>query len=104
MGNSWNFITNMATQQLPSPTALATFEQAANAFVASHTTSEFIHEGEAVSLTGRYALPVTNPGTTLSPHNIVASMHVEVQSADKDAPKKFWVKFPDLKIVRTIVK
>lgn len=83
---------------------MATYEEIAAAMMKSHMNNEFVWEGEIITLTGRYACPIVSPGTSANTSNIVASLHVEIKTCDKDAPKACWVKFSDLKIVKSVHK
>lgn len=85
---------------------MATYDEVAAATINTNLAELFVWDGVIVKLTGRYACPTTPTasGLTLSVGAVAGSLHVEVKIDDKDTPIVKWMKFSDLKIVRTIAK
>lgn len=83
---------------------MATHEEVAAALMKSNMAHEFVWEGDIVEMTGRYACPVSTPIAQPNITAIIATMHVEVKLQDKDAPVTKWMKFSDLKIVRSVTR
>jgi len=83
---------------------MATYEETAAVLMKSNMAHEFVWEGDIVEMTGRYACPVSVPNVTPNLAAITATVHVEVKIQDKDAPVTKWMKFSDLKIVRSVTK
>ena len=79
-----------------------TYSVIASALINTHLNTEFLSDADLVKLTGRYASPVSVP-SAVQQHNVISTIHVEVKSNDADAPKKYWVKFSDLKIILSVL-